>query len=106
MRYPIRFSSTSLFTALITTMSSSLRAQAAAPGLATMRASVDSIVQAELLDRGTVSASMVIMRNGQILIDRTWGYADVASQKPADTATAYRLGSMSKNITAALLLKL
>jgi CubicO group peptidase (beta-lactamase class C family) len=48
----------------------------------------------------------VITRNGKTLLNRTYGFADVAAKKRADSLTAYRLGSMSKHITASLLLKL
>ncbi|HKY96629.1 MAG TPA: serine hydrolase domain-containing protein [Gemmatimonadaceae bacterium] len=78
---------------------SSLKAQ-------NLAASVDSIIQAELLSKGTTSAQLVITQNGKTLLNRTYGFADVSAQKKADSLTAYRLGSMTKHITASLLLKM
>ena len=77
---------------------SSLKAQ-------NLAASVDSIIQAELLSKGTTSAQLVITQNGKTLLNRTYGLSDVATKNPADSLTAYRLGSMTKHITASLLLK-
>ncbi len=83
-------------------ISASIGSSARAQGLS---ASVDSIMQAELLSKGATSAQLVITRNGKTLLNRTYGFADVASKTTADSLTAYRLGSMSKHITASLLLK-
>ena len=70
-----------------------------------LSASVDSIIKADLLDRGATSASLVITRDGKPVIERTYGFADVEAKRKADASTAYRLGSMTKHITASLLLK-
>jgi CubicO group peptidase (beta-lactamase class C family) len=78
---------------------SSLKAQ-------NLAASVDSIIQAELLSKGATSAQLVITQNGKTLLNRTYGFSDVTAKKQADSLTAYRLGSMTKHITASLLLKL
>ena len=70
-----------------------------------LSASIDSIVRTDLLARGATSVSIVITRGNETLVARTWGLADVEARRPADRATAYRLGSMSKQFTAALLLR-
>jgi CubicO group peptidase (beta-lactamase class C family) len=72
---------------------------------AQLREKVDSVVKAELLDKGTTSASIVITQNGKTLLARTYGVADVAVNRNADSLTAYQIGSMTKHITASLLLK-
>ena len=87
-------------------MSHSLHAQQAGPTPARLAASVDSIVQAELLARGVASVQVVIARGDETLLDRTWGVADIEARRRADSSTTYRLGSMNKQFTAALLLKL
>jgi CubicO group peptidase (beta-lactamase class C family) len=89
--------------ALLISTSSSTEAQQPSPSR--LSASVDSIIQADLISKGATSASLVITQNGKTLLERTYGFADVATQKKADKTTAYRLGSMTKHITAALLLK-
>ncbi|HEX6575954.1 MAG TPA: serine hydrolase domain-containing protein [Gemmatimonadaceae bacterium] len=75
------------------------------PCNAQLSARVDSIIKTELLDKGTTSASIVITQNGKTLLSRTYGYADVAAKRSADSLTAYQIGSMTKHITASLLLK-
>ena len=72
---------------------SSLKAQ-------NLSASVDSIIQTELISKGTTSAQIVIVQNGKTLLNRTYGFADVAAQKRADSLTAYQLGSMTIQISA------
>lgn len=90
---------------LLASLSPSLNAQQA-PSVRGLSASVDSIIQADLIGRGATSASIVITQNGKTLLERTYGFADVAAKRSADAATAYRLGSMSKHFTATLLLKM
>ncbi|HUQ18189.1 MAG TPA: serine hydrolase domain-containing protein [Gemmatimonadaceae bacterium] len=88
---------------LLTSASSSLDCQTVpTPQLS---ARVDSIIQADLINRGATSASLVITQNGKTMLERTYGFADVGAQAKADSKTAYRLGSMTKHITATLLLK-
>ena len=72
---------------------------------AQLNAKVDSVIKAELLDKGTTGASIVITQNGKRLLARTYGFADVEAKRNVDSLTAYRLGSMSKHFTASLLLK-
>jgi D-alanyl-D-alanine carboxypeptidase len=107
MPHPIRIALAGLLAVLpLAFPSSPLHAQQAGPGPARLAASIDSIVQAEVLARGVSSVQIVITRGDETLVDRAWGVADAAAQRPADASTTYRLGSMSKQFTAALLLKL
>lgn len=75
------------------------------PSAASLAALADSIVTTHLIAQGVPSASVVIMRGGETLVRRAWGVADVASGRAADPGTVYALGSVSKQFTAALLLK-
>jgi CubicO group peptidase (beta-lactamase class C family) len=103
MPHPIRFALAALPLALL---SSPLHAQQPGPGPARLAASIDSIVQGELLAHGVSSVQIVITRGDETLLDRAWGLADAAARRPADPATTYRLGSMAKQFTAALVLRL
>jgi D-alanyl-D-alanine carboxypeptidase len=47
----------------------------------------------------------VVMRGKETLVRRAWGVADVATGRAADPNTVYAIGSISKQFTAALLLK-
>ena len=75
------------------------------PSTASLAALADSIVTTHLIAQGVPSASVVITRGGETLVRRAWGVADVASGRAADPNTVYALGSVSKQFTAALLLK-
>lgn len=107
MPHPLRFALAGLLSALpLAFPSSPLHAQQAGPAPAALAASIDSLVRAELLARGTTSVQIVITRGDETLLDRAWGLADLAARRPADASTTYRIGSMSKHVTAALLLRL
>jgi D-alanyl-D-alanine carboxypeptidase len=75
------------------------------PSAAALAALADSIVTTHLIAQGVPSASVVITRGGETLVQRAWGVADVASGRAADPSTVYAIGSNSKQFTAALLLK-
>jgi D-alanyl-D-alanine carboxypeptidase len=107
MPHPIRYALAGLLAALpLAYPSLPLHAQQPVPSPAHLGASVDSIVQAEILARGVSSVQIVIARGDETLLDHTWGIADAAANRRADASTTYRIGSMSKQFTAALLLRL
>lgn len=49
--------------------------------------------------------SVAVTKNGTLVYARATGYADVAAKLPADGETKYRIGSISKTFTAALVFK-
>ena len=53
-----------------------------------------------------VTASMAVTRGNETLVERARGLADVANARRAEPSTSYRVGSLSKQFTAALLLRL
>jgi D-alanyl-D-alanine carboxypeptidase len=82
-----------------------LRAQQGSADADRIGAAVDSIVQQEVLRRGVTGVSVVIARGARTVLERYWGFADVEGKRPTDASTRYRLGSISKQFTAALVLK-
>lgn len=76
-------------------------AQAAAP----LDARVGAVVKSEILASGVPSVSVAVMRDGRMLLARAWGVADVERNAAASSATIYDIGSVTKQFTAALLLK-
>jgi CubicO group peptidase (beta-lactamase class C family) len=65
---------------------------------------VDELMQAY---QGEVpGASVLVLRDGQPVIRRAYGLADLAPRTPATPATNYRLASMTKEFTAAAVLLL
>jgi len=52
------------------------------------------------------SLAVAVVADGQVVLSRVLGMADVAAKKPADARTLYRIGSVTKTFTAALILAL
>ena len=50
---------------------------------AQLQAVIDSVVRAEVIDRGVTGVSIVIVRGGRTLFQRSWGFADAMRQTPA-----------------------
>ena len=67
---------------------------------------VAAMVKSEILAKGVPSVSVAVMRDGKMLMQGAWGRADVDKNRDASTATVYPIGSVSKEFTAALVLKL
>jgi D-alanyl-D-alanine carboxypeptidase len=76
------------------------------PDAATLAARIDSIVRVDVLAQGMPSVSVVVTRGTETLVQRAWGLADVSSGRKAEPSTIYQVASLSKQFTAALLLKL
>ncbi|MEZ5994731.1 MAG: serine hydrolase domain-containing protein [Hyphomonadaceae bacterium] len=72
----------------------------------TERADVSAIVQEVLAASEVPSASIAIVRGGEIAYAQAYGLADVAANIPATTETVYGIGSTSKQFTAAAILML
>lgn len=49
--------------------------------------------------------NIALSKNGQLVYSRALGFADVESNKKADTGSKYRIGSISKTFTAVLVMK-
>jgi CubicO group peptidase (beta-lactamase class C family) len=67
---------------------------------ADLNAFFDGIVPLQL-ERGDIAgAAVLVMKDGNILLDKGYGYADVKRKKPVDpNATLFRLASISKLFT-------
>jgi len=63
--------------------------------------SLDSIVQASLADLPLASASIAVLRGTDTLAWTAKGYADLENRVPATPSTVYRIGSITKQFTAA-----
>jgi D-alanyl-D-alanine carboxypeptidase len=76
------------------------------PTAGSLAAKVDSIVQVDVLAQGIPSASIVVTRGNETLVERAWGLANVEKGRKAEPSTIYQVGSLTKQLTAALVLKL
>jgi CubicO group peptidase (beta-lactamase class C family) len=76
------------------------------PSKAVAAARIDSLIDAYMALGGATSLSLAVVRGTDTLVTRSWGMADVAAKRPSTPMTTYRIGSVSKQFTAALILKL
>ena len=84
----------------------SARAQTSAPlSKDAVAARVDSMVRAYMDAKGPASVSVAVSRGDEVLVQRAYGMADVAARRPATPATVYKIGSVSKQFTAVLILE-
>ena len=67
---------------------------------ADLEAFFDGILPLQLERSDIAGASVLVMKDGNILLQKGYGYADVKNKKPVDpTATIFRLASISKLFT-------
>jgi CubicO group peptidase (beta-lactamase class C family) len=60
----------------------------------------DGLVPLQLERSDVAGASVLVMQNGEVLLEKGYGYADLKSKKPVDPATTiFRLASISKLFT-------
>jgi CubicO group peptidase (beta-lactamase class C family) len=76
------------------------------PTATVLAARIDSVVKTDILPRGFPSVSVVVTRGGRPLLERAWGVANASTGQQAAPTTTYNIGSMAKQFTAALVLKL
>lgn len=67
---------------------------------------VDSAITDYMKAHGVVGASVCVMQNGKVVLNKGYGYQDREHQIPASPKTVYRLGSVSKVVTATSLMRL
>jgi D-alanyl-D-alanine carboxypeptidase len=67
---------------------------------------VDTIAEAALRDLRLPSLSIAIARGSRVLLAKAYGLADLENDVPASERTVYRIGSITKQFTAAAVLRL
>jgi CubicO group peptidase (beta-lactamase class C family) len=72
----------------------------------TTEEAIDAAVRSAQSRSGIPGLSVAVMLGGRIVYAKGFGQADVATRAPADAKTVYPLGSISKQFTAAAVLKL
>jgi CubicO group peptidase (beta-lactamase class C family) len=92
-----------LIVCAISIASSTVRAQAADD---VFTAKVDSIAMQTLRTTGVPSASVAVVRHGQLAYAKAYGSAKLDPAVPATTEMRYAIGSISKQFTASALLLL
>jgi CubicO group peptidase (beta-lactamase class C family) len=84
-----------------------VRAAAAQPAIPdSVVAFVDSLARAALAANPTGGMTIGLVTDGGLAWTRSWGMADAARGRPATAETVYRIGSITKQFTALMLLQL
>jgi serine beta-lactamase-like protein LACTB, mitochondrial len=65
--------------------------------------SVDAVFPARMRELGIPGASVTVIRNGEVVLNRGFGLADVELAAQAQSTTRYRMGSLAKPFTAVAL---
>lgn len=96
-----------LIVAAISALGLARPAAAQAPvGAEVLRARIDSFAATTLADGLISGFSIAVQRGDDLLLARGYGYADVENQIAADPKTIYRIGSITKQFTAAAIMQL
>jgi CubicO group peptidase (beta-lactamase class C family) len=93
----------SLLLALLAPATAHLTPQASA---AAESARIETIVQQAMRRPGAVAVSVAVGRGEEMLYEKASGFADLEFAVPADEQTMFRIGSVTKQFTAAAVLKL
>jgi CubicO group peptidase (beta-lactamase class C family) len=67
---------------------------------------IDDAATKMLKENGVPSASVAVVKDGKLAYTKAYGFADVASHRPAMTSMIYSIGSISKQFTAVAILLL
>jgi len=89
--------------AFIAAAPAALRAQSAAPAFAPR---LDSLITAEMARTKTPGAQVAVVVDGKLAYAKGYGVADIETGRPVSAQTLFRVGSVTKMITAATLTQL
>ncbi len=67
---------------------------------------IDSLAEATLAQGPVAALSIAVKRGGDLLLVRGYGRADIENDVPATAETVYRIGSITKQFTAAAVMQL
>jgi len=88
---------------MATALPGTLAAQA--PSRAATTARLDSLARAFLASAPTPGLAVVVVRGADTLLARGYGFADLEDSVPATPRTVFRIGSLTKQFTAALVMQ-
>lgn len=98
---------TAIATLSVPTAASAQQAAEASPsaGPATT-AAIDSIVRAAVRSEPIAGVSIAVVRGRDTIVAKGYSYADLENRVPATAETVYRVGSVTKQFTAAAVMRL
>jgi CubicO group peptidase (beta-lactamase class C family) len=82
-----------------------LAATAQAPDRATLAARIDSLARDFIAVRGAPGLSLAVLRGSDTIVMSAYGYANRETKQPSTPATVFRIGSMTKQFTSALIMR-
>lgn len=111
MRHSIRHRAVHALTsrlAIAPATAAALLAIALAPAASAQQlaARVDSMIRAEVTTGPLAGVAAAAVRGRDTLVMQGWGYADVENATPVTPATVFRIGSITKQFTSALVMRL
>ncbi|MBQ3424888.1 MAG: beta-lactamase family protein, partial [Clostridia bacterium] len=60
---------------------------------------IDKTIQAYVDDQELAGGALLVRRNGELVYENYWGWADIASRRPIEENAIYRMMSMTKPVT-------
>ncbi|MDQ6829000.1 MAG: beta-lactamase family protein [Gemmatimonadota bacterium] len=87
-------------------LSASIAGAQTIPTPAALTSYVDSVATAAIAQHQAVGVSVAVVRKGQIVLAKGYGLADLENEVPATENTVYRIGSVTKQFTAAAIMRL
>ncbi|MCX5741385.1 MAG: serine hydrolase, partial [Proteobacteria bacterium] len=71
-----------------------------------LEATIDQLANAAIAKQETAGMSIAIARDGQLAFAKGYGHAYIGGQRMASPTTIYRIGSLTKQFTAAAIVQL
>lgn len=71
-----------------------------------LHAAIDEIAHEAMQKRGVAGLSIAVLRGDDVVLAKGYGVADVDTSRPATPETVYQIGSITKQFTAAAVLRL
>src|SRR5262245_12852239 len=96
--------STLLLVAVVSRVPQAVASQAA--DAEALRAGIRSLAERTLKSGPVAGVSVGVARHGEVFLVQGFGLADLESESPATEHTVYRIGSMTKQFTAAAVMQL
>jgi hypothetical protein len=81
-------------------------AASSAHGAADLPARIDQIVADTLVDGPGAGAAVKVVRKGEVIVDKGYGKADLELDVPMTEKNLFRIGSITKQFTAAAIMRL
>lgn len=93
-------------TVLLTACALSVEHQPAGEGVSDLEIQVDKWAEAALADGTVAGLSVAVEQDGELQLAKGYGMADLEQDVAADRSTVYRIGSITKQFTAAAIMQL